>query len=148
VASGDVVTPTNRGIQMVDLTHDQRKIIRVACQCIDAAIRSTVAFDRIGAPDDSPYEGYEMTRTARLIVTNIFGTLHAQFGNMLVLAAVYKSKLYPYLPHDTNLTPKTLNALFKRTVHVLREVAPNSPVLKLDLEILENVWKKLDLPAS
>ncbi|KAH7080687.1 hypothetical protein FB567DRAFT_110659 [Paraphoma chrysanthemicola] len=148
VASGDAATPTYRGSQMVNLDHEQRDSIAIACQCIDAAIRSTIAFDRIGAPEDSPYEGYQMTRTARLIVTNIFGTLHAQFGNMLVLAAVYKSKLYPYLPHDTNLTPKTLNALFKRTVHVLREVAPNSPVLKLDLEILEGVWKKLDLPAS
>ncbi|KAF9728474.1 hypothetical protein PMIN04_010457 [Paraphaeosphaeria minitans] len=148
VVSEDIGTPADRGVQTVELTHEQRKISAIANQCIDAAIRSTVAFDRIGAPNDRPYERYEMQRTSRLVVTNIFGTLHAQFGNMLVLAAVYKSRLYPYLPPNHKLTPDTLNALFKRTIYVLGEIAPNSPILKLDLDILENVWKQLNLPVS
>ena len=70
-------TPTNRNVQMVDLTDDQRDIIKVACQCIDSAIRSTIAFDRVGAAANSSYEGFISTRTKRLLVTNIFGTLHA-----------------------------------------------------------------------
>lgn len=60
-----------------DLAEDQRQIIEIACQCIDAAIRSTIAFDRVGADPDSSYEEFKSTRTERLVVTNIFGTLHA-----------------------------------------------------------------------
>ncbi|KAH8699411.1 hypothetical protein GQ44DRAFT_632756 [Phaeosphaeriaceae sp. PMI808] len=136
---------TNRVVQMVDLSDSQREMIKVACLCINSAIRSTIAFDRVGAPEDSVYEGYKKTRTSRLVLTNIFGTLHAQFGNMLVLAAVLRSKLYAHLPADTPLTAKNLNALFERTIDVLEEVAPNSPVLKVDLEILRNVHKQLNL---
>jgi len=55
---------------------------------------------------------------------------------MLVLAAVYKSRLYPYLPATTSLTPKNLYALFTRTLNVLNEVALNLLTLKLDAEIL------------
>lgn len=77
-APGDYVsTPTNRGIHMVELSEDQRKLIGVACQCIESAIRSTVAFDRVGADPNSPYLDYQSTRTRRLVLTNIFGTLHA-----------------------------------------------------------------------
>ena len=129
---------------MVDLSETQEKIIQVACQCIESAIQSTVAFDRVGAPENSVYEEYRSTRSTRLVLTNIFGTLHAQFGNMLVLAAVYKSRLYHHLPPDTSLTPKNLHALFERTFIVLEEVAPNSPILKVDLDILRNVRTQLD----
>jgi hypothetical protein len=141
-ATGEVSTPTSR--QMVDLSETQEKIVQVACQCIESAIQSTIAFDRVGAAEGSPYEGYESTRTNRLVLTNIFGTLHAQFGNMLVLAAVYKSRLYPHLPNDTSLTAKNLHALFERTFKVLKEVAPNSPILKVDLDILRNVRSQLE----
>ncbi|KAF2819543.1 C6 zinc finger domain-containing protein [Ophiobolus disseminans] len=141
-ATGEASTPSSR--QMVDLSETQEKIVEVACQCIESAIQSTIAFDRVGAPDDSPYEDYRSTRTTRLVLTNIFGTLHAQFGNMLVLAAVYKSKLYPHLPPNTSLTPKNLHALFERTFQVLEQVAPNSPVLRVDLDILNNVRSQLD----
>jgi hypothetical protein len=72
-----VSSPTNRNVQMVELSEPQRKIIEVACQCIDNAIRSTIAFDRVGAPPDSAYKDYQSTRTRRLVLTNIFGTLHA-----------------------------------------------------------------------
>ena len=61
---------------------------------------------------------------------------------MLVLASVYKSKLYPLLPRDTPLTKKNLTALLKRTIDVLEEVAPNSPILRVDLEILKDVGKQ------
>ncbi|KAJ4375239.1 hypothetical protein N0V83_002325 [Neocucurbitaria cava] len=77
-AYGDYAsTSTNRNVQMVELSEDQRKIIKVACQCIDSAIQSTIAFDRVGASATSPYRDFKSTRTCRLVVTNIFGTLHA-----------------------------------------------------------------------
>lgn len=145
-APGDVSTPTNRNANMMDLSDDQRSLIAVASRCIDAAVRSTIAFDRIGADPNSKYENFRSTRTTRLVLTNPFGTLHAQFGNMLVLAAVIKSKLYPHLPSDTKLTSRNLSALFERTIRAIEDVAPNSPILKCDLDILRNVRKQLNLP--
>ncbi|RYN17062.1 hypothetical protein AA0119_g11494 [Alternaria tenuissima] len=137
-------TPTNRPVQWVDLSEAQKDIISIACQCIENAIQSTIAFDRVGAPENSPYGGFKSTRNTRLVLTNIFGTLHAQFGNMLVLAAVFKSRLYYLLPFNTSLTPQNLHTLFERTFEVLSEVAPNSPILKVDLDILRNVRSQLN----
>ncbi|KAI8938994.1 hypothetical protein NX059_004838 [Plenodomus lindquistii] len=126
-------------VHMVDLTEDQQKIIEIACKCIESAVRSTIAFDRVGAEPDSAYTGYQSKRTKRLIVTNIFGTLHAQFGNMLVLTSVLKSKLYPRVARSTQLNRPNLTALLQRTIAILEEVSPNSPILSMDLEILRNV---------
>jgi hypothetical protein len=64
---------------------------------------------------------------------------------MLVLASVYKSKLYPLLPSDTWLTKTNLAALFKRTIAVISDVAQNSPILRMDLEILKNVQRQQGL---
>jgi hypothetical protein len=58
---------------------------------------------------------------------------------MLVLAAVYKSHLHRFLPKFAQLTKATLTALFERTCSVLSEIAPNSPILEMDLQILHNV---------
>jgi hypothetical protein len=74
--------------------------------------------------------------------------MHAQFGNMLVLAAVYKSRMYQHLPADIPLTPGNLDALFERTISALEENAPNSPILVLDLEILRNTRRKLNLSTN
>ncbi|OWY50690.1 c6 zinc finger-like protein [Alternaria alternata] len=135
----------NRNVQMVDPNEGQRKIIIIACRCINAAIQSTIAFDRVGEEPGSQYHYFQPTRRKRLIVTNIFGTLHAQFGNMLVLVSVYKSKLYLLLPSDTWLTRDNLIALLKRTIAVISEEAQNSPILRMDLEILRNVQKQQGL---
>jgi hypothetical protein len=64
---------------------------------------------------------------------------------MLVLASVYKSTLYPLLLSDTWLTKANLAALFKRTIAVISDVAQNSPILRMDLEILKNVQKQQGL---
>lgn len=137
---------SSRGPQVVDLNQGQNEMVKLACMCIDAAIRSTVAFDRVGAPEGSEYKGYKSTRTQRLVLTNIFGTMHAQFGNMLVLAAVYKSKMFPHLPRDAPLNEATLAALFERTISALEETAPNSPILQVDLDILHSIRRQLNLP--
>jgi hypothetical protein len=72
-------------------------------------------------------------------------TRHRQFGNMLVLAAVYKSQLHRFLPKHAQLTKATLTALLERTCNVLSEAAPNSPILEMDLKILHNVRRQHDL---
>jgi hypothetical protein len=56
---------------------ERHEFYKFAHQCITGAIQSTIAFDRVGAEPGSPYEGYRPTRTRRLILTNIFGTMHA-----------------------------------------------------------------------
>lgn len=155
-------TDSDRSRRLVDLTSDQTNVLDIAHNCIKSAIQSTIAFDRVGAEPNSRYDDYVSRRKDRLILTNIFGTLHAyvalprvcnlanhevfrQFGNMIVLAAVYKSPLRKYLPLDTPFTKKNLTALFNRTMNILAEVEPNSPVLGLDLEILKNVRRQLHL---
>jgi len=64
---------------------------------------------------------------------------------MLVLASVFKSKLYPLLPSDTWLTRANLAVLFRRTIAVISEEAQNSPILRMDLEILRNIQEKQGL---
>ncbi|KAF2478121.1 uncharacterized protein BDR25DRAFT_8237 [Lindgomyces ingoldianus] len=142
-------TPTTMHRTLMDFTHDQSEILDAAFQCIRSAIQSTIAFDRVGALPEEPYERYKDTAKHRLILTNIFGTLHAQFGNMIVLAAVFKSRLRYHLPNDNpkdhNLTKSTLSKLLNRTIKVLGTVAPNSPVLKMDAQILQNIQRLLNL---
>ncbi|KAL8710852.1 MAG: hypothetical protein Q9220_004655 [cf. Caloplaca sp. 1 TL-2023] len=98
----------------------QAEILQSAKTCVAAAIQSTVAFDNI-------------LKDQRLIVTNIFGTAHAQFGNMLVLATTYKS-------HLAFLIPKSkLEHLFCRTINFLQSLKNVSETLAKDALILENL---------
>lgn len=97
--------------------------LRRACKvCIDSAILSTEAFDGI--------EG-------RPIVTNIFGTAHAQFGNMLVLSATYMSSLSELV--DRNVLEK----LLKRTIKFLLQSRYISPSLRADAWILTEIYEKI-----
>lgn len=101
----------------------ESEIWRACRRCIEAAIQSTVAFD--GVPEHD------------LIVTNIHGTAHAQFGNMLVLSAAYYSKnLNSLVPSDR------FKGLLERTVAFLRRAAAISPTCRVDSEILEELhWR-------
>jgi hypothetical protein len=72
-------TPTDRNWHrsIMNVTSEQAGVLQVAHQCIDSAIQSTIAFDRVGDDPDAPYDHYINISKERLIVTNIFGTLHA-----------------------------------------------------------------------
>jgi hypothetical protein len=97
--------------------------LRRACKvCIDSAILSTEAFDGIDG---------------RPIVTNIFGTAHAQFGNMLVLSATYMSCLSELV--DRNVLEK----LLKRTIKFLLQSRYISPSLRADARILTEIYEKI-----
>ncbi|KAF2877899.1 hypothetical protein BDV95DRAFT_6112 [Massariosphaeria phaeospora] len=136
---------TNTFRDIMELSPDQDEILDIAFHCIDSAIQSTIAFDRTGADPDAPYVDYSSIRKGRPILTNIFGTLHAQFGNMIVLAAVLESQLQPRIQEKTKLNRQNLIRLFRRTIDILKEVAPNSPILAMDLRILEKVKTQLRL---
>lgn len=134
---------------IVGLMPGQERMLTVAAMCVDAAIQSTIAFDRVGADPNSEYRFGKITGN-RLIVTNPFGTLHAQFGNMIVLAAVYKSKLrdhvcsrMPVHGSTYTLTHHSLSLLFDRTIKVLKTV--DCPALEMDALILENIRRQLGL---
>ncbi|KAL8990997.1 MAG: hypothetical protein Q9177_000476 [Variospora cf. flavescens] len=98
----------------------QAEILQSARTCVAAAVQSTEAFDNI-------------INHQRLIVTNIFGTAHAQFGNMLVLATTYKSHLSFLIER-----PK-LEHLFRRTINFLKGLEPISATLGQDALILEKL---------
>ncbi|CEL01496.1 hypothetical protein ASPCAL01078 [Aspergillus calidoustus] len=97
---------------------------RHSCKtCVDAAIASTEAFDRV---------------QGRPVVTNIFGTAHAQFGNMLVLSTTYMS------PHLSELVDRNvLDRLFKRTIAFLLRNRNISPTLRADAKILTDIYTKI-----
>ena len=89
---------------------------------MEAAIRSTTVFDAV--PD-------------RLIITNILGTAHAQFGNMLVLAATFRSELRYLIPEEELLR------LLSRTIRFLKYSEAISPTLRQDAKVLSSIKNKL-----
>ncbi|KAI9891276.1 MAG: hypothetical protein M1814_002966 [Vezdaea aestivalis] len=98
--------------------------VRDAClQCVLAAIKSTCAFDGI--------EG-------RPIVTNIFGTIHAQFGNMLVLNAAWRTR-----PLTSTVNTKELSTMLAHVMERFHHLSRLSPALKIDTSILEQCQKTL-----
>ncbi|KAJ6126176.1 transcriptional regulator family: Fungal Specific TF [Penicillium samsonianum] len=98
--------------------------LKSACDiCIQSAIKSTEAFDGVGGH--------------RLLVTNIFGTSHAQFGNMLVLSATYMSSLKELVE------PETLERLLVRTIGFLIQSKSISPTLRADARILTEIYEKI-----
>ncbi|EGD94742.1 hypothetical protein TESG_02247 [Trichophyton tonsurans CBS 112818] len=116
-----VRTPSNDP-QPPLLSDLEPKVFDACMVCINAAMNSTVAFDGV--------EG-------RPIVTNIFGTAHAQFGNMLVLSATYTSQLSALVDGDK------LCALLDRTIKFLLRSQHISPTLRKDAEILTLIRRKL-----
>ncbi|KAL4792878.1 hypothetical protein BDV19DRAFT_367553 [Aspergillus venezuelensis] len=98
------------------------KLRRACLVCVQSAIKSTEAFDGI---------------KGRPVVTNIFGTAHAQFGNMLVLSAVYMSHLSELIKREE------LERLLRRTIHFLLQYRNISPVLRTDAKILADIYMKI-----
>ncbi|KAL9064085.1 MAG: hypothetical protein Q9157_007964 [Trypethelium eluteriae] len=110
----------------------EETIMHAAETCVAAAIRSTVAFD--GLPG-----GLEN----RILVTSIFGTAHAQFGNCLVLAATHKSLRLKHL-----VDREKLDSLLDRTIKFLSNYELHSPTLKCDKLILMRLKHNLDKPVG
>ncbi|KIW21762.1 uncharacterized protein PV07_12809 [Cladophialophora immunda] len=113
-----------------DVLYIRPELLEGSRKCIEAAIRSTTSFDKV---------------RRRLVVTNIFGTAHAQFGNMLVLYATFTS---PHRGLSSLVQEDVLRRLHHRTVQILRENAAISPVLAKDLQILEHVRLKVFPPST
>ncbi|KAK4104353.1 hypothetical protein N658DRAFT_251087 [Parathielavia hyrcaniae] len=74
----------------------------------------------------------------RYVVTNIFGTAHAQWGNLLTLSAVFRD------PTLSNLVDEhLLKELFARTIAFFKIIAQPTSALHIDLRILEGLERSL-----
>ncbi|KAL2141273.1 hypothetical protein VTI28DRAFT_2645 [Corynascus sepedonium] len=100
------------------------QMMEYAAKGITALIESTRAFHGL--------------KEKRYIVTNIFGTAHAQWGNLLTLAAVFRD---PTL--SCYVKEPVLKELFTRTISFFRIIAPPTSSLHIDLRILEGLERKL-----
>ncbi|KAL3437192.1 hypothetical protein BDV09DRAFT_23551 [Aspergillus tetrazonus] len=98
------------------------KIRRACGLCVQSAIQSTIAFDGV---------------KGRPVVTNIFGTAHAQFGNMLVLSTTYLSHLQELVDRND------LERLLRRTIAFLLRNRNISPTLRVDAKILTDIYEKI-----
>ncbi|KAI8952561.1 hypothetical protein F4801DRAFT_599746 [Xylaria longipes] len=102
------------------------RTIQNARLAIRALIESTRAFHGID------------TGQHRIIITNIFGTAHAQWGNLLTLAACYKNETL-----RSCISAEELSSLFSRTIRFFATFAQPSSALKLDMNILMGLAKEL-----
>jgi hypothetical protein len=103
----------------------QPAIIELAKKAIKALVESTRAFhalDEVG--------------NKRPIITNVYGTAHAQWGNLLVLTACWQNPiLRQYV--DGHL----LQYLYKRTIRFLHQSATATSSLRIDLNILKGLYQ-------
>ncbi|KAI1104510.1 hypothetical protein F4804DRAFT_188787 [Jackrogersella minutella] len=101
------------------------RILKYAGLAINALVESTRAFH--GIPSSQ-----------RIIITNVFGTAHAQWGNLLTLTACFKDRyLRRYIDADT------LNNLFSRTISFFQSIVTPSSALRADMNILIGLAKDL-----
>ncbi|KAJ3453294.1 hypothetical protein MRS44_017541 [Fusarium solani] len=100
------------------------QVIELAKKGIKALIESTRAFHGL--------------REKRPIITNVFGTAHAQWGNLLVLSAAFKDPvLHSYV--DEQL----LRILFHKTILFLQQSAAATSSLRTDMHILKGLQSDL-----
>lgn len=72
-------------------------------------------------------------REYRILCSFTLLILIRQFGNCLVLAATHRSQLHDLVPREE------LRSLLRRTIKLLRDLAPLSPALRQDAVILEHL---------
>ncbi|KAK8145308.1 hypothetical protein G3M48_004636 [Beauveria asiatica] len=98
------------------------QLLVLARNAIKALIESTRAFHGLGEK--------------RPIITNVFGTAHAQWGNLLVLSATFNDPIM-----CKYIDEKLLRHLFQKTIRFLRQSATATSSLRIDMHILEGIQK-------
>ncbi|KAK1829107.1 hypothetical protein QBC39DRAFT_139437 [Podospora conica] len=122
---GDPATPTTMGpIDSRSSQEHSEEVVQNAVKGIRALIESTRAFH--GVED------------RRFIITNVFGTAHAQWGNLLTLAAAFRN---PILTHY--IDEHVLRDLFVKTIAFFRLISQPSSALSIDMRILEGLEREL-----
>ncbi|KAH7187861.1 hypothetical protein BKA60DRAFT_665037 [Fusarium oxysporum] len=100
------------------------QVVELAKKGITALIESTRAFHGLG--DKRP------------IITNVFGTAHAQWGNLLILSAAFRDPIL-----RTYVNEELLRTLFHKTIQFLRQSATATSALRTDMHILEGLQRDL-----
>ncbi|EXL39305.1 hypothetical protein FOCG_18076 [Fusarium oxysporum f. sp. radicis-lycopersici 26381] len=100
------------------------QVVELAKKGIKALIESTRAFHGLG--DKRP------------IITNVFGTAHAQWGNLLILSAAFRDPIL-----GTYVDEELLRTLFHKTIQFLRQSATATSALRTDMHILEGLQRDL-----
>ncbi|KAF9784230.1 hypothetical protein IL306_007814 [Fusarium sp. DS 682] len=100
------------------------QVVELAKKGIKALIESTRAFHGLG--DKRP------------IITNVFGTAHAQWGNLLILSAAFQDPIL-----RTYVDEELLRTLFHKTIQFLRQSATATSALRTDMHILEGLQRDL-----
>ncbi|KAI7908360.1 hypothetical protein M9X92_012231 [Pyricularia oryzae] len=106
------------------LDPNDKTVLALAKTGINALVHSTKAFHNLAE--------------RRYIVTNIFGTAQAQWGNLITLAAVYRNQ---HLSHFIN--PDELKDLFDKMIQFLKVVSHRSSALEVDGKILVGLRNSL-----
>ncbi|KAK8920817.1 hypothetical protein VCV18_008122 [Metarhizium anisopliae] len=106
----------------------QPMVIEYAKRGIKALIESTRAFHGLGSE--------------RPIITNVFGTAHAQWGNLLVLSACFRDEVL-----SSEIDASLLMTLFSKTIHFLKQSSTATGSLKTDMHILEGIQRDLFPPG-
>ncbi|KAK4237469.1 hypothetical protein C8A03DRAFT_34586 [Achaetomium macrosporum] len=100
------------------------QMIEYAVKGVRALIESTRAFHGL--------------KEKRFIITNVFGTAHAQWGNLLTLSAVFRDPTLSRFVEE-----QVLRELFSRTIAFFRIIAYPTSALNIDLRILEGLEREL-----
>ncbi|EGX96258.1 C6 finger domain protein, putative [Cordyceps militaris CM01] len=109
------IDPQARSVEDLD-----PHILVLSQKAIKALIESTRAFHGLG--DKRP------------IITSVFGTAHAQWGNLLVLSAAFRDPIM-----GAYVDEKLLRHLFQKTIAFLRQSATATSSLRIDMHILEGI---------
>ncbi|KAK3934398.1 hypothetical protein QBC46DRAFT_347675 [Diplogelasinospora grovesii] len=119
----DVTVPAN-GADARTPGDIPQQVIEYAVKGIRALIESTRAFHNV--------------EDKRFIITNVFGTAHAQWGNLLILAAAFKDPIL-----SAHIDENTLKELFSRTIAFFKLIAHPTSALAIDMRILEGLEREL-----
>ncbi|XWX00702.1 hypothetical protein V2A60_008723 [Cordyceps javanica] len=113
------IDPQARHVQDLD-----RRTLHHSEKAIKALVESTRAFHGLG--DKRP------------IITNVFATAHAQWGNLLFLSAAYRDPIM-----KDYVDGELLKDLFKKTIAFLHQSATATSSLRIDMNILEGIQNEI-----
>jgi hypothetical protein len=111
--------------------------IRYAREGILALAHSTEAFHKVVSDIGAE----------RFIVTNVWGTAHAQWGNVLTLSAAFRDPILKTLV-EKEIGWERFEILFLRTISFLNLIATPTSALYTDLKILQHVAHVIGVRTS
>ncbi|KAH8722761.1 hypothetical protein GQ44DRAFT_729391 [Phaeosphaeriaceae sp. PMI808] len=122
----------------------QQMFFQITYSCKDAAIQSLTTYGCISAvPGNSYKDSTLVTQGYYSLVKNDTETLiiYRSFGRILVLVAFASAR---EVPVDNKLDVATVSAAIAYIIDLYDEVAPESPVLEIDIQIMTDIYQRLE----